>query len=371
MPFGPNDFSAASSLIWLPVVWISVPSHAVGRLWAALALTSAGVSLAYYAVETTRYDLGSHRLPGAQWLQPYEELLLPMHRTAAVCTGIAAVGARGGPSESMQRLGQAPALVVWLVLGVAALLASDLGGFTRWQYALLHSFWQISLATTEGLLLLDSASDREKLHKADLLVIGLGNPGYEYAGTRHNVGVDVMYSLCRRWDVTMSTEHTAARSICVERKGLHVVVARSKTYMNASGRAVNALCKAYGISAGPNLVVVHDELDLPPGRMKLQRGGGEAGHNGLRSIMQHTRSVDFIRIRVGVGKPPRGQGTDWVLAQPDEESAKNLKTSAERAADAIERFLEAGLEATMSRYNGKHSIPHVVVEDKEDRLGQH
>jgi peptidyl-tRNA hydrolase, PTH1 family len=187
---------------------------------------------------------------------------------------------------------------------------------------------------------------------ADLLVVGLGNPGAEYAGTRHNVGVWVIELLARRHggQLKRSKEHSLVSEV---RIGPHrVTLAFPQTFMNESGRAVGPLVRRHGIEDLHRLVIVHDELDLPTGRLKVKVGGGLAGHNGLKSIKAHLHSEDFARIRIGVGKPPGTQaGRDFVLRRPGKAEQVELDVAVERAADAVETMLTDGADAAMARFN--------------------
>lgn len=187
----------------------------------------------------------------------------------------------------------------------------------------------------------------------DLLVVGLGNPGATYRGTAHNVGVDVIELLAERHGEKFRTSKDHAL-VAELRIGTHrVAMAFPQTYMNESGRAVAPLVKRYGIDDLARLVVVHDELDLEPGRMKLKMGGGLAGHNGLRSIRDHLHSDAFARIRIGVGKPPGGKerGADHVLSAPSKRDRELIGVCVHEAADAVEMILSEGMEAAMGRYN--------------------
>jgi peptidyl-tRNA hydrolase, PTH1 family len=187
---------------------------------------------------------------------------------------------------------------------------------------------------------------------ADLLVVGLGNPGAEYACTRHNVGVWVIELLARRHggQLKRSKEHSLVSEV---RIGPHrVTLAFPQTFMNESGRAVGPLVRRHGIDDLHRLVIVHDELDLPTGRLKVKVGGGLAGHNGLKSIKAHLHSEDFARIRIGVGKPPGTQaGRDFVLRRPGKAEQVELDIAVERAADAVETMLTDGADAAMARFN--------------------
>ena len=188
---------------------------------------------------------------------------------------------------------------------------------------------------------------------ADLLVVGLGNPGEDYARTRHNAGMWVVDELVRRHDGRLRRARRQQAMVCELRVlQRRLAVAAPVTWMNESGRAVGPLVRRFGIDDLGRLVVVHDELDLPVGRLKVKTGGGLAGHKGLASIRAHLRSDAFTRVRVGVGKPdstPRGG--EYVLKRPSRSERNELDQVVDRAADAVECFLEHGLEVTLNRFN--------------------
>jgi len=187
----------------------------------------------------------------------------------------------------------------------------------------------------------------------DLLVVGLGNPGAEYAHTRHNVGFDVVELLASRHGGRLKKGKERALVDEVRIGGRRVALAEPQTYMNDSGASVVRLVRRYDIDDLHRLVVVQDELDLPTGRMKVKLGGGLAGHNGLRSIRAHLRSDDYVRVRIGVGKPPsKEQGADHVLKRPGKATRAVLDAMIERAADAVEVILVEGVEVAMDRFNG-------------------
>jgi PTH1 family peptidyl-tRNA hydrolase len=137
------------------------------------------------------------------------------------------------------------------------------------------------------------------------------------------------------------------------RMGDHrVALALPQTYMNLSGESVGLLVKRHGITDAERVVVVHDELDLPLGRVKVKRGGGLAGHNGLRSIKAHLHTDEFLRVRIGIGKPPsKEQGVDHVLRRPSKSERVELEIAVQEAADAVEAILADGVDAAMNRYN--------------------
>ena len=190
---------------------------------------------------------------------------------------------------------------------------------------------------------------------ADLLVIGLGNPGEQYAQTRHNAGFWVVDELVRRHGGRLRRgKRDHAESDVVRVGDKLVAVAVPVTYYNEAGRAAGALVKRHGITDLSRLLVVHDELDLPVGRMKLKIGGGLAGNNGLRSIRAHLRADGFARLRLGVGKPESGTmtGRDWVLKRPARAERPILEGIVADAADAVEYLAVSDIEATMNRFNG-------------------
>jgi peptidyl-tRNA hydrolase, PTH1 family len=187
---------------------------------------------------------------------------------------------------------------------------------------------------------------------ADLLVIGLGNPGKDYVRTRHNVGVEVLDLLCARYAGKLAPSKFKALTAELHIDGKLLVVAFPTTFMNESGQAGTLLVKRYGIDDPERLVIVHDELDLAPGVLKVKRGGGLAGHNGLRSLKAHLHTDEFLRVRLGVGKPPnKDQGANFVLGRFSKVEREIVDVALQRAADAVEQILRDGVDATMTAVN--------------------
>ena len=190
----------------------------------------------------------------------------------------------------------------------------------------------------------------ERDSSLDLLVVGLGNPGREYAGNRHNVGHMVADELARRYGGSWRGKfsgHLADVRIDEHRVGL----LKPGTYMNESGRSVRAAADFYKLEPDA-ILVVHDESDLELGRLQARLGGGLAGHNGLRSVAQHLGTQGFMRLRVGIGRPERGDRrplADWVLA--DFEPHEDADRIVTRAADAVEALDARGLEAAQREFN--------------------
>lgn len=192
------------------------------------------------------------------------------------------------------------------------------------------------------------------------LVVGLGNPGATYAGHRHNIGAMVVAELARRSGVTL-TKHKARASAATTRIGLlpggrpgpRAVLAVPSTYMNTSGGPVAALSSYYSIDVD-HLVVVHDELDIDPGLVRLKRGGGEGGHNGLRSISQSVGSRDYARVRAGIGRPPgRMDPAAYVLSDFPARERVETDLLIGEAADAVESLITEGLTAAQQRFHAR------------------
>ena len=183
-------------------------------------------------------------------------------------------------------------------------------------------------------------------------MVGLANPGAEYAGTRHNVGAEVIELLAERHGAKLRKSKERAMADEVVVGGRRLALAIPMTYMNLSGEAVAPLVRRHGIEDPHDLVVVHDELDLPVGRVKLKLGGGLAGNNGLKSIRAHLHTDDFARVRIGIGKPNhKTQGADHVLKRPGKSDRSELDIVVQEAADAVELILTDGIAAAMNRYN--------------------
>jgi PTH1 family peptidyl-tRNA hydrolase len=192
----------------------------------------------------------------------------------------------------------------------------------------------------------------------DWLIVGLGNPGKEYARSRHNVGAEAVALLAERCGVTLKAGRDRALSAPANLHGHRVVLAFPTTYVNLSGEAVSALVRRHGIEQPGQVIVVQDELDLPPGTMRVKNGGGLAGHNGLRSIRQHLKSDDFVRVRIGVGKPPsKEQGAGHVLSKIPKAERELLDTMVVLAADAVETIVADGVDAAMTKFNGLTPAP--------------
>jgi peptidyl-tRNA hydrolase, PTH1 family len=182
------------------------------------------------------------------------------------------------------------------------------------------------------------------------LVVGLGNPGRRYAATRHNIGFTVIETLAHRWSIPVEGKQLGSLVGAGRIGNDKALLARPQSFMNRSGQPVRSLMGYYKLDAEA-VLVVHDDLDLAFGRVQVKRGGGHGGHNGLRDINKHA-GKDYVRVRVGVGRPPEGWDTaDYVLGKWTTAEQQDLTATVDRAADAVEGVLRDGLEAAMNRFN--------------------
>lgn len=190
------------------------------------------------------------------------------------------------------------------------------------------------------------------------LVVGLGNPGPSYAGNRHNIGYMVGNELAERMGSSFRA-HKSGRAEVVEGRlggsgglgGVRVVLARPRCYMNETGGPVATLAGFYKVPV-QNVIAIHDELDLPFDTLRVKLGGGDNGHNGLRSMRRSLDSGDFYRVRVGIGRPSgRGSPADFVLSDYSGAERKVLPFQIDKAADAVDSLVSAGLEHTQGRFN--------------------
>jgi PTH1 family peptidyl-tRNA hydrolase len=187
------------------------------------------------------------------------------------------------------------------------------------------------------------------------LVVGLGNPGDEYAATRHNVGQMVIDHLAKRHTVKFST-HKSRTDIAAYKLGVgadvhSIILAKSKSYMNESGGPIKALANFYSVEPA-NVIVLHDELDIPYAAIRSKIAGGDNGHNGLKSLTSSFGTAEYFRVRLGIGRPMGQQDpADFVLKQFSKEEKKTLDEFIDRGADCVEFLIEKGLDLTQSKFN--------------------
>jgi len=185
------------------------------------------------------------------------------------------------------------------------------------------------------------------------LVIGLGNPGETYRGTRHNIGFLVLDELARRESIPIDKKKYTSRYGKGVIHNTPVVLIKPETYMNLSGEAVGRFLRFYKAERS-DIIVVHDDLDFPFGTVRIRRGGGDGGHKGVHSVIVHSGGSDFLRVRMGIGKPERKEMTEYyVLKHFSGTEARALPEIIDRACDAVVTLLCEGADAAMARFNSK------------------
>jgi PTH1 family peptidyl-tRNA hydrolase len=201
--------------------------------------------------------------------------------------------------------------------------------------------------TADDAVTADVSTDR--INGDVALIVGLGNPGPGYAGNRHSVGFMVLDELARRVGGRFTSHKAGADVLETRLAGRRVVLARPRSFMNVSGPAVAAMARYFKVPP-TDVVVIHDDLDLDYGVLKLKRGGGEGGHNGLRSVSACLGTRDYLRVRFGIGRPPgRMDPADFVLRDFSAEQRRELELLVDRCADAVEQLLTQGLAATQNQ----------------------
>ncbi|PJF23099.1 MAG: aminoacyl-tRNA hydrolase [Phototrophicales bacterium] len=184
------------------------------------------------------------------------------------------------------------------------------------------------------------------------LVVGLGNPGVRYEKTRHNIGFWVVDELARRWNASNFKTERKALVADATIKNQRVLLIKPQTYMNLSGEAVRAIIDFYKLDI-ENLIVIHDDLDVDFGVLRIRKGGSAGGQNGVKNIIQHLHTQNFKRIRCGIGRPPgRMDPADYVLEPFKGDQEITARLMVDRAADAVETWLSDGIDIAMNRYNG-------------------
>jgi PTH1 family peptidyl-tRNA hydrolase len=192
------------------------------------------------------------------------------------------------------------------------------------------------------------------------LIVGLGNPGRKYERTRHNLGFLCVNRLANNYRIRLNKSQSKARTGSGSIEGHRVLLARPQTYMNLSGESVALLLRKSNASP-ENMIIIHDDLDLPPGRIRVRFGGGSGGHRGIESVFRETGSRDFYRVRIGIGRPPaerintgnaEDDVIDYVLSNFSPDEKPIVEKSIPVAAEAVVSLITEGLEATMNKYNG-------------------
>ena len=202
--------------------------------------------------------------------------------------------------------------------------------------------------------MLKRSSKKNSSNQNTFLVVGLGNPGKEYVGTRHNVGAAVVEALAEAHNCVLRKSRDQSLNAEISLEGKKVLLAFPQTFMNNSGQAVSSIMRRNGISNPENLIVVHDEMDTPPGDLRIKFGGGLAGHNGLKSITNHLHTQDYLRLRLGIGKPAdKDSGANYVLKRPSKMEQEIFSQAIQKAIEAIEALILEGKDAAMARFNNR------------------
>jgi PTH1 family peptidyl-tRNA hydrolase len=190
--------------------------------------------------------------------------------------------------------------------------------------------------------------------QAMYLILGLGNPGRRYQFTRHNIGFMVLEKIAAQWEVDLKQKSFDALWNRGKIAGINVLLAMPQTYMNLSGNAARKLLAYFKMDIS-NLIVIHDDLDLPFGKLRLKTGGGDAGHKGLKSIVTCLGSADFMRVRLGIGKPSdESRIEDYVLERFESKEAAELQQIIQLAADAATDIVISGMQTAMAKYHTKN-----------------
>ena len=188
------------------------------------------------------------------------------------------------------------------------------------------------------------------------LIVGLGNPGPEYEATRHNIGFQVVDLWCKDLGLSLSSRRFRAKSVRADLRGIGVLLLCPLTFMNRSGESVRACASYYGLETN-RILVVHDDLDLPLGRIKIVRDGGAGGHKGVSSIIRHLGSTAFCRAKVGIGRPRYGEAVENFVLSPFYADERRLAQDVIRlAVNAGERFVLEGIESAMNHINRQNLV---------------
>ncbi|MGN0354329.1 MAG: aminoacyl-tRNA hydrolase [Muricoprocola sp.] len=184
------------------------------------------------------------------------------------------------------------------------------------------------------------------------IIVGLGNPGREYAHTRHNVGFDTLDVLADKWNIDISVKKHKALIGKGMIEGQKVILAKPQTYMNLSGESVRELLDFYKVDETSELIVIYDDISLAPGQLRIRMKGSAGGHNGIKSIISHLGGQEFLRIKVGVGEKPKGYDlADYVLGHFSKEETDCMEQAKKRAAEAAAMLVSGDIEAAMNEYN--------------------
>ena len=197
-------------------------------------------------------------------------------------------------------------------------------------------------------------NDRSNEVKNLFIIVGLGNPGKEYEGTRHNVGFEVIDRIAEKYNIAVDGKKHRALIGKGMIGGQKVILAKPQTYMNLSGESIRGLVDYFKVDEAQELLIIYDDISLPPGQIRIRKKGSAGGHNGMKSIIQHLGTDVFMRIKVGVGeKPKKYDLADYVLSHFTKEEREEMKEGYEKSAEAAAMILRGDVEAAMNEYNRK------------------
>ena len=227
----------------------------------------------------------------------------------------------------------------------------------------------LSTVLGRGNLLRRLTMEQEQERVPTRLIVGLGNPGPRYRDTRHNVGFGCVDLLAERWGIAINDRRRTTALGQGYREGLPVVLAKPRTFMNLSGESVAYLLARFG-GRPTDLVVVYDEMALPVGRIRLRARGSDAGHNGIKDIIRTVRTVDFPRLRIGIGGPGMSDSVGHVLGRFSDDETLAVNEAIGRAAEAVECLLSEGIDIAMNRYNTDPRRPEPDANEQQENADQ-
>lgn len=231
--------------------------------------------------------------------------------------------------------------------------------FPRYAKPLVSDFWQVvdetsAICENVWCLWMENKTGQEERKRNMYIIVGLGNPGRDYAHTRHNAGFDTIDVLADKYNIDVEARKFKALYGKGMIEGQKVILAKPQTFMNLSGESVRELTDFFKIDETSELIVIYDDISLNPGQLRIRPKGSAGGHNGIKSIISHLGTQEFLRVKVGVGEKPKGYDlADYVLSHFSKEDREIMEDAFVRAAQAVAALLRDGTEAAMNEFNRK------------------